>query len=329
MRFSRVMKKQLGTIFALAMAILSSAPCGAAEDFGQWLDGVRRDAKAAGVPAATVDAALDGVAPLPRVVELDQRQPENTITLDQYLAHVVVPARIKQGRDLVADNARLLHSITAEYGVPPRTIMALWAIESSYGHAMGDFRIVDALATLAYDGRRPEFFRAELINALKILGKGRFQSNDLKGSWAGAMGQTQFMPSTYLKYAVDYRHSGEPDIWHDTGDVFASAANYLSQLGWNANEGWGREIRLPASFDTGLVGPTIRKSVADWARLGVRRRDGGKLPASAIEASVVAPDGVDGRAFLVYENFRTIMKWNRSTYFALAVCLLGDAIGGR
>ena len=324
------MRNHVLTILIL-LAIGASRPA-AGEEFARWLDGVKHDAEAAGVPSATVDAALRDVTPVPRIIELDQRQPESTLTLGEYLSRVVVPKRISQGRRLAASNSTLLRRVKTDYGVPPKIIMALWAIESSYGHAMGDFRIVDALATLAYDGRRPDLFRAELISALKILGRGRFRTDDLRGSWAGAMGQTQFMPSTYLRYAVDFGHPGAPDIWHDTGDVLASAANYLSQLGWKADQGWGREVRLPAGFDPGLLGPTTRKSVADWARLGVRRRDGGKLPHGATEAaidgSIVAPDGADGRAFLVTDNFRTIMRWNHSTYFALAVCLLGDAIGG-
>ena len=327
MRFQPLMWKHVSPIVVLL--VLATARSSAAEDFDRWLDGLKHDAEAAGVPQATIEAALDDVAPLPRVIELDQRQPETTITFSEYLSRVIVPKRVAEGRTLAQRNAGILRRVKAEYAVPPRILLALWAIESSYGHAMGDFRVVDALATLAYDGRRPDLFRAELISALKILSRSRFQPADLKGSWAGAMGQTQFMPSTYLKYAVDLRHSGAPDIWHDTGDVLASAANYLSQLGWNADQGWGREVRLPANFDQGLIGPSIRKSVADWARLGVRRQSGGKLPASPVEASLVAPDGVDGRAFLVYDNFRTIMKWNHSTYFALAVCLLGDAIGVR
>jgi membrane-bound lytic murein transglycosylase B len=313
----------------LVLLILAMARSAAAEDFDHWLEGVKHDAEAAGVPSSTIESALQGVAPLPRVIELDQRQPETTLTFSEYLSHVIVPKRVAEGRTLAQRNVGIFRRVKADYAIPPRIILALWAIESSYGHAMGDFRVVDALATLAYDGRRPDLFRAELISALKILSRGHFQPADLKGSWAGAMGQTQFMPSTYLKYAVDLRHSGAPDIWHDTGDVLASAANYLSQLGWNADQGWGREVRLPARFDQSLIGLATRKSVADWARLGVRRPGGGKLPASPIEASIVAPDGPDGRVFLVYDNFRTIMKWNHSTYFALAVCLLGDAIGVR
>jgi membrane-bound lytic murein transglycosylase B len=313
----------------LALAPWSGAGRAAADDFGAWLEGVKRDAASAGVPAETVDSALRDVAPVPRVIELDQRQPETTISLDTYLARVLKADRIKEGRTAFAQNAPLLRAVAKDYGVPAKIIVALWAIESSFGHAMGDFRTVDALATLAFDGRRPDFFRSELINALKILGHGALQSADLRGSWAGAMGQTQFMPSTYLHYAVDYQHGGAPDIWHNKGDVFASTANYLSQLGWNASESWGREVRLPAHFDSALVGLAVTKSVAEWATLGVRRTDGGRLPKSAVAGSIVTPDGADGRAFLVYDNFGTIMKWNRSTYFALAVGKLGDAIGGR
>lgn len=325
--FDRIMNKRALSILALLLLV---TPNGAwAEEFSQWLEGVKRDAEAAGVPRPTIDAAFRGVSPLPRIIELDQRQPETTLTLAEYLGRVVVPQRVQQGRALMARNGRLLQAIAGEYGVPPKIIMALWAIESSYGQVMGDYRTVDALATLAYDGRRPDFFRGELINALKILGRSGFQAADLKGSWAGAMGQTQFMPSTYLKYAVGFGHPGAPDIWHSTGDALASAANYLSQLGWNGDESWGREVRLPAGFSPDLVGLPVQKSVADWSRLGVRRLDGSKLPASAITGSVVAPDGIGGRAFLVYGNFRTVMKWNRSTYFALAVGLLGDAIGNR
>jgi membrane-bound lytic murein transglycosylase B len=313
----------------LLLLLLACGPTAfaAGADFPQWLAELKRDAESQGVPAATVDTALGAVTLQQRVLDLDQRQPESTLTFNQYLANVMVPARIDRGRKLKTENRALLRQVSDRYGVPAKIVMALWAVESGYGASMGKFRIVDALATLAYDGRRPDLFRAELISALKILARGKFTVDELKGSWAGAMGQTQFMPSTYLKYAVDYSHHGEADIWSDTGDVFASAANYLAELGWRRDETWGREVRLPARFDDGEIGLPVKKSVAEWARAGVRRLDGGALPPSQIEASVIAPDGTGGRAFLVYDNFRTIMKWNHSTYFALAVCLLGDAIG--
>jgi membrane-bound lytic murein transglycosylase B len=298
-----------------------------ADDFSQWLATLKKDAQMQGIQAATIDAALHNAQPMPQILELDRKQPETTVTLAQYLSHVMTPARIGQGRKLRAENAALLRSVAGKYGVAPKTIMALWAIESGFGHTMGDYRVVDTLVTLAYDGRRPDLFRAELIAALKIIGQGRLTADDLKGSWAGAMGQIQFMPTTYLKYGVDFDHRGDADIWRDTGDVFASAANYLADLGWNRNETWGREVKLPPRFDPALLGLPNQRTVKEWVVAGVRKADGGNLPPSAIEGSIIAPDGLDGRAFLVYGNFRTIMKWNRSTYFALAVGLLGDAIG--
>ena len=313
--------------FIALILTLGAAGPAAAEDFAQWLAGLKRDAAAQGVPAATLDSALHDVAPNQRVLELDQKQPETTVTLERYLANTIVPARLEKGRKLKQENRALLRAVSNRYGVPPKTIMALWAIESGFGAKMGNFRVVDSLATLAFDGRRPDLFRAELIDALKILGRGRFGADDLKGSWAGAMGQVQFMPSTYLTYAVDYSHGGAPDIWRQQGDGFASAANYLASLGWKRGEGWGREIKLPARLDDGEIGLTNRHTVTEWSKLGVRTLAGAKLPPSPIEGSVVAPDGREGRAFLVYDNFRTIMKWNRSTYFALAVNLLGDGIG--
>jgi membrane-bound lytic murein transglycosylase B len=314
-------------VFALILSLVAARPALAAEDFATWLAGLKRDAQAQGVPAGTVASALDGVTPLERVLELDQKQPETTITLDRYLASVVTPERIEKGRQLKVENRALLRSVSDRYGVPTKVILALWAVESAFGANMGKFRVVDALATLAYDGRRPDLFRAELIQALQILGRGQFASADLKGSWAGAMGQVQFMPSTYLTYAVNFRHGGQPDIWRERGDVFASVANYLSALGWKRNEAWGREATLSPRFDGGNVGLANRHTLAEWSKLGVRAMGGGRLPAGQVEASIVQPDGPGGRAFLVYGNFRTIMKWNHSTYFALAVNQLADRIG--
>ena len=317
-------------LFALVASLVLSPAWGAdaaGEDFGAWLAGLRRDAAAQGVSPATLDLALRNVSPLPRVLELDQKQPESTLTLEQYLAGVVTPARIQTGRKLKLRYRPLLRAVSDQYGVPPKTILALWAIESGFGGSMGGYRVVDALATLAYDGRRPDLFRAELIDALKILGRGQYDSEALKGSWAGAMGQVQFMPSTYLNYAVTFRHDGQPDIWRAPGDVFASAANYLAALGWKRNESWGREVHVPARFDADLIGLPNRRSLTDWAKLGVRPVGGGTLTTSAMEGAIVTPDGPGGRAFLVYDNFRTLMKWNHSTYFALAVSQLGDRIG--
>jgi membrane-bound lytic murein transglycosylase B len=315
--------------FMLTTCSTWAEPTEGLKDFSAWVAEFKRDAISQGVPPGTVDAALRNVTPLPHVLELDRRQPESTLSFQQYVSRIVVPDRIALGRKYRIENRTILRSIADRYGVPSKVIIALWAIESGYGRNMGETRVVDSLATLAFDGRRPDFFRAELISALKILAQGRFDADALRGSWAGAMGQVQFMPSTYLQYAVDFdgRGRGQADIWHKRSDVFASAANYLSSLGWKRDESWGREVTLSTRFDSVQLGLPVRHSVSQWSKLGVRKADGGALPESAIEGSVVAPDGVGGRAFLVYDNFRAIMKWNRSTYFALSVGLLADAIG--
>jgi membrane-bound lytic murein transglycosylase B len=263
------------------------------------------------------------------VIELDHRQPEFTLSFADYIAHVVPESRVEHGRDLLKENQELLAKVTAVYGVPPQFIVALWGIESDFGRIVGDFPVVPALATLAYDGRRSAYFRGELIDALLILEHGYSDLSDLRGSWAGAMGQNQFMPSSYLRYAVDYGAKGKRDIWRDRGDVFASTANYLLHEGWNANETWGREVRVPPGFDPQLADLDVKKSVPEWNALGVRLTDGTLLPEAPSPASIVLPAGAGGPAYLVYGNFRTIMKWNKSVFFATAVGLLADRIEGR
>jgi membrane-bound lytic murein transglycosylase B len=295
--------------------------------FARWLAGFRDEALSAGISPATFERALGSVEPLPRVIELDRRQPEGTISFATYVGRVVTPARIAAGRRHMAENGELLQRIAQRYHVQPRFIVALWAVESSFGQSAGDTPIVSALATLAYDGRRSRFFRSELLAALRILERGAIDPARMRGSWAGAMGQCQFMPSSYLKYAVAFDGNGQPDIWSNRADVLASMANYLATVGWNDRGTWGREVTLPAGFDAGLVDLKVKKPLSAWAKLGVRRGDGGALPSAALDASLVRPDGAGGRAFLVYDNYRTIMDWNRSTYFATSIGLLADAIG--
>ncbi len=314
----------------LLMCLLSIgvvvAPALAAEvEFPEWLDGVRQEALASGISAPTVDLALGTLEPIPRVIELDRRQPEATQTYQQYLEHVVNPRR-KHARQQLAGNRALLAEIGKRYGVQPRFIVALWGIESSFGEGSGKFPVVGALATLAYDGRRSAFFRRELMNALKIIDEDHFDPKDMLGSWAGAMGQSQFMPSSFLLYAVSYDGDARRDIWHSRPDVFASIANYLAQSGWHGDETWGRTVRLPAGFDPALLGLGVRKSLREWQRLGVRRGDGGALPPRDFAASVLRPGGEEGPALLVYDNFRVLMKWNSSSYFASAVGFLADSM---
>ena len=332
---SRIRSKiaRLTAGIALAAALLAGGGALAqetdAESFAQWREGVRSEALGLGISADIFDQAFAGVEPIPRIIELDRSQPEVTITFDQYLERVVPEARVAQGRELLAVHHDLLAPIGRKFGVPPRFIVALWGIETSYGKYLGGFPVIAALATLAHDGRRSDYFRQELLNALRILEDGHIAPEAMMGSWAGAMGQSQFMPSSFVRYAVDYDGDGRRDIWGTQGDVFASAANYLAQAGWTTGETWGRRVRLPAGFDPALAGLETSKTLAEWQALGLRRADGGDLPQVAISGSVVMPGGEGGAAYLVYGNYRTIMRWNRSFYFATAVGLLADRIGGR
>ena len=300
-----------------------------AESFAEWREGVRSEALEQGISAAIFDAAFADVEPIPRVIELDRSQPEVTLTFDQYVERVVPESRVEKGRRLLAEHRDLLEPIGRTYGVPPRFIVALWGIETNFGQYLGGFPVIASLATLAYDGRRSAYFRQELLHALRILEDGHITPKAMMGSWAGAMGQSQFMPSSFVNYAVDHDGDGRRDIWGTQGDVFASAANYLAQAGWRAGETWGRQVTLPPGFDRSLAGLEVKKTLAEWQALGLRRANGSDLPQADISGSVVLPGGEGGPAYLVYNNYRTIMRWNRSFYFATSVGLLADGIGRR
>ncbi len=299
------------------------------ESFSEWREEVRSEALSLGISAAIFDTAFAGVEPIPRIIELDRSQPEVTLTFAEYLERVIPESRVAQGRELLAAHRELLEPIGREFGVPPRFIVALWGIETSFGKYLGGFPVIAALATLAHDGRRSAYFREELLHALRILEDGHITPAAMMGSWAGAMGQSQFMPSSFVRYAVDYDGDGKRDIWGTHADVFASAANYLAQAGWKTGETWGRRVDLPADFDHALVGLEVKRTLAEWQALGLRRAEGGDLPQAAMSGSVVLPGGEEGPAYLVYDNYRTIMRWNRSYYFATSVGLLADRIGGR
>ncbi|ADH86343.1 lytic murein transglycosylase [Desulfurivibrio alkaliphilus] len=326
------MKKQGLAMLLIALLMISgplAGPASAAEQpFEQWLTELRQEAKGRGISATTLDAALTGIEPIPRVIELDRQQPEFTLTFVQYRDRVVPQSRINMGRRLLEEHRELLTEIGKEFGVQPRFIVALWGIETDFGRITGGFPVINALATLAYDGRRSSYFRGELLNALQILDEGHIGVDEMKGSWAGAMGQSQFMPSSFLNFAVDYNGDGRRDIWHTLPDVFASAANYLAKSGWRDDQTWGRAVQLPADFDRSLAGLETRKRIGQWQELGVRRPDGSDLPTRQLMASIIIPDQENHPdiAFMVYENFRTTLRWNRSNYFALAVGLLSDAI---
>ncbi|MDE3061386.1 MAG: lytic murein transglycosylase, partial [Pseudomonadota bacterium] len=247
---------------ALAHEVMLQNSSGGA--FSQWLSGVKREARARGVSDAVIRDALDGISPNDRVITLDGKQPESRLTLDQYLDKIVTNKRVREGREMMRRHRALLTRIGRKYHVQPRFIVALWGIETNYGKITGGFSTVEALATLAYEGRRTQFFRSELLDALTVLQKEHMDSDNMTGSWAGAMGQCQFMPSTYLKYAVDYNHDGKRDIWHNNGDAFASIANYLKALGWDDRRGWGRPVRLPQHFNRRLADITKEKSLREW-----------------------------------------------------------------
>lgn len=297
--------------------------------FLEWLEGVRTEARVQGVSEAILERSLSGVEPIPRIIELDRNQPESTITFTQYIDRIVSPARIKAGRTQYDKHRDILEKIGQEFGVQPRFIVALWGIETNFGQFTGGFPVVNALATLAYDGRRSAYFRGELMKALQILEEGHITPEDMKGSWAGAMGQSQFMPSSFLAYAHDYDGDGAKDIWNTQADVFASAANYLKGVGWNDDLTWGREVRVPAGFDPDQASLDVVKSIAVWQDMGVRRADGSDLPGRDLQASIILPGGPGQSAFMIYDNYRATLRWNRSHYFATAVGLLSDRIAYR
>lgn len=317
----------LTVVFMTFIYMGASFAHAAGGDFASWLDRFRVEAAQKGISQHTIERALSDIEANPRVIELDRKQPESRITFAKYRENVVNQTRITLGRRMMAQYRDLLNETSARYGVPAQYIVALWGIETNYGSNTGGFNIIPALATLAWEGRRADFFKGELIDALRIVDQGHVRLSDFKGSWAGALGQCQFMPSSFHAYAVDANGDGKKDIWHNKADVFASTANYLARHGWNKDQTWGREVRVPSHFTENLVGLEVKKSLSEWARLGVTLPGGGALPQVAgMEASLITPDGLGGATYLVYDNYRTIMRWNRSTYFATSVGLLANAL---
>lgn len=296
--------------------------------FDDWLASLRKEARQKGISDKTLEAALGDISPRKRIIELDRSQDEFILPFHAYINRRVDEKRVKRGRQLFEKHRVLLNEIYAEYGVPPRYIIAFWGLETNFGDYMGGFQVIEALATLAYDKRRAGFFRAQLFEALQIVEDGHVAPDEMKGSWAGAMGHMQFLPSTFTEYAVDFTGNGRKDIWESLPDAFASAANFLSKIGWQRGERWGRQVTLPKDFDRELASLDIKKPVEKWAELGVRREDGSPLPGAGMEGSIVLPQGNDGPAFLVYDNFRAIMRWNRSVNYAIAVGHLADRIAG-
>jgi membrane-bound lytic murein transglycosylase B len=315
------------TLTILACCTLAQAQ-EANERFATWLEELRAEALQAGISEATVTEALADVTLIERVVELDRNQPEVRITFWTYMDRIVTPARIELGRELMVQHRDLLADVSRRYGIPPAILVAAWGVESSFGRVQGGFPVIQALATLAFDDRRAAMFRRELINALRIVDAGHIALGDMQGSWAGAMGQVQFMPSTFLDYARDGDGDGRIDIWQSTPDALESAATFMATQ-WQRGYRWGRQVRLPAGFDVSLAGLDNRRTLAQWRDLGVLRIDGAPLPVDDIEASIVLPDDEPETAFIVYQNYRMLLRWNRSNYFAISLAHLADRIVGR
>ena len=295
--------------------------------FARWVADFSTSARAAGITDATLQNAFKGIRFIPRVTELDGAQAEFTRTVWDYLDSAVSVQRVTRGQDRLLQARPAVDAAVARYGVPAEILAAIWGMESNYGSFTGDIPTIDALATLGFEGRREAWARSQLLAALKILQNGDIKRAQMVGSWAGAMGQTQFLPSNFLAYAVDADGDGRRDIWGSLPDVMASTANFLSRSGWQAGQPWGQEVRLPPGFDLTLADGEQRRPASAWADLGVRSVDGATLPALA-DSAILLPASARGPAFLVGPNFRTLLRYNNSTSYALAVGLLAQALAG-
>jgi len=324
---------------ALASQLVVPAPPAERPDFPAFLSQLKTLALSKGVSAATVDAALTGLEPLAVVVERDRTQAETVLTIDQYIERRLTRRFVRTAREQATAHRRLLAQVSKRYGTPSSLLVAVWGMESNFGRFTGTRPTVQALATLAWDGRRGAFFTSELIDALQIIDKGYIGLAEMKGSWAGAMGQTQFMPSSYLAHAQDFDEDGRRDIWKGLPDVFASIANYMKAYGWSEGQSWGREVKLPAGGALPLVEKvglrqtgcrasrelTVAVPVKQWQQLGVRTVTGSALPRVDRPASLLR---AGKKTYLVYPNYDTLLGYNCAHAYALAVGLLADRIGG-
>ncbi|MDB5477955.1 MAG: lytic murein transglycosylase [Alphaproteobacteria bacterium] len=315
--------------FLLVLLILCFTSVAHAEDFQSWLSSYKQRAIATGVPAAVVNRALYNIAPNDMVIRLDQKQPEGHMTLAEYVEKTVTPKRIETGKQRLAENRALLSHVQQIYGVPPSIIVALWGKESEFGSFMGNTETISALATLAYEGRRRAFFEQELLNAIVLTQRLNIDPRAMTGSWAGAIGQCQFMPSNYIKFALDGNGNRRVDLWRELPDVFASMANLLVHEGWRRGEGWGQRVDLPPGFDKNLLGrDKAGRDIRFWEQLGVQFNQ--QVPASNRQnIRLYQPDGTDGPSYALYPNFDVLMRWNHSGYFATAVGRLSDHLENR
>ena len=312
---------------------LAASPASAsdpARDFAHWVQAFSADARAAGIDDSTLHSAFDSIQYVPSAIASDRAQPEFTRNVWDYLDGAVSALRVSRGEAKLQQLRSVgveVDAIAARYGVPAEILVAIWGMESSYGSNTGNMSTIDALATLGFEGRRGPWARGQLLAALKILQSGDISRTQMLGSWAGAMGQTQFLPTSFLAYAVDADGDGKRDIWGSVPDVMASTANFLARSGWQAGQTWGTEVRLPAGFDVALAYPEVRRTTLQWAHAGVQTVDGAPLPMLA-DSALLLPAGARGPAFVVGPNFRTLLRYNNATSYALAVGLLAQRLAG-
>jgi membrane-bound lytic murein transglycosylase B len=313
----------------LGMAFVAAAPISSQDQkFQDFVRDFRAQAVAQGVKPATYDAAMAHVARNPRVEELNLNQPEFARAVWSYLDSAVSDKRVADGRAALAANLQTLNAIEAKYGVPKEVLVSVWGNESDFGHGRESFNMFEALATLAYDGPRADYAKPELIAALKMMQQQHYTPAQMTSSWAGAFGQTQFTPTTFLAHAVDGDGDGTIDLWHSPADALASTANVLADAGWQRGNVWGTEVALPKGFAYELADQDQTRPVAEWKKLGVRTISGGELPPSQEPGAVLLPAGARGPAFLIFDNFKVVLKYNNAASYALAVSLLADRMKG-
>ena len=311
-------------LYILISLVLLSTQAFSNDTFSDFVTGISNEAEKKGISLKLIKDFKTKVAFIPRVIELDRSQPEFKLTLDQYLARVVTSSRIKKANSKYKKNKKILKVISKHYGVQARFLVSLWGIETDFGRLTGGFPVVSALSTLAFEGRRHEYFKKELFNALKIINDGHITLSKMTGSWAGAMGQCQFMPSSFINYANDWDKDGSKNIWTSKPDVFASAANYLNKVGWSDKITWGRKVYI------GQFNKELKENkyylLNKWSSSGILNDNKTKLPNVKIKARLIIPNDYGNYGYLVYNNFDSLLNWNRSNYFAIAVGKLSDSI---
>ena len=316
------------TSLALLIASASINSAYANEQFASCTAVLADKAKQEGVSQQTIDDVFPRLVHQDRVIELDRSQPEFVQTFPGYFSKRVTDWRTQKGKEMYAKHEALLHKLSDKYGVPPHYLLAFWGLETNFGSYKGKMPVLDSLATLACDKRRSKYFTQEFLVAVKLMEREKLQKEDMIGSWAGAMGHTQFMPSAYTHYAIDGDGDGQINLWASEEDALSSAANFLASLGWERSFRWGREVQLPENFDYQESGYKNRKPLSEWNAQGVKKADGSALGENDTTAYVIVPAGHNGPAFIAYKNFRVIMRWNNSEFYAIAVGVLADRIAG-